>query len=46
MLDVLEEGAIVVMVIDGWEKMGGVNGGLSGIVIGASLDVRETGGLE
>ena len=45
-LDVVEEGAVVAMVMDGWEEVGGVNGGLSGIVIGASLDVEEAGGLE
>jgi hypothetical protein len=45
-LDVVEEEAIVAMVIDGLEEVGGVNGGLSGIVIGVSLDVGETGGLE
>lgn len=45
-LDAVEEGAVVAMAIDGWEEVGGVNGGLSGIVIGASLDVEEAGGLE
>ena len=44
-LDAVEEGAVVAMAMDGWEEVGGVNGGLSGIVIGASLDV-EAGGLE
>lgn len=44
--DTAEGGAVVAMVMDGSEEVGGVNGGLSGIVIGVSLDVGETGCLE
>ena len=43
---VVEDGAVVAMVMDCWEEVGGVSGGLSGIMIGASLDVGEAGGLE